>query len=118
MTITIRKRKSSQGISKLYLDIYDPSSNKKRTSLTLDLFVYENPKGTQKKSNRESLEAAERIRAKEIIDMAYSNNSLADLGKKDQSEIKFINYFHKLTMKRFNGSVALTSLKIMGQNQY
>ena len=102
MTITVRKRKASHGISKLYLDIYNPSAIKKRTTHSLDLFLYENPKGTQKKSNRESLEAAERIRAKQLIDIAYNNNSLGGLSQKDQSNLLFIDYFKQLADKRFN----------------
>ena len=102
MTITVRKRKTSRGIAKLYLDIYNPSAIKKRTTHSLDLFLYDNPKGTQKKSNRETLEAAERIRAKQLIDLAYKNNSLGELSKKDQSNVMFVEYFKQLADKRFN----------------
>lgn len=104
MTITVRKRKTGKAISKLYLDVYDPNARKIRTSISLDLFVYENPKGTQKKSNKESLEAAERIRAKQVIELAYNNNSLGELNKKDQSNLYFIQYFRQLTEKRFEST--------------
>jgi integrase len=104
MTIKVRERKPKNGIAKLYLDIYDPDADKKRTSLTLDLFVYINPKVTQKKSNKESLEAAERIRAKKIIELAYEKNNLSELSGRDVSAINFIDYFQELTDKRYNSS--------------
>lgn len=60
MTIKVRQRKPSNGIIKLYLDIYNPEAEKKRTSEALPLFLYEKPSSVQKKSNKEVLEAAER----------------------------------------------------------
>jgi integrase len=101
MTITIRERKPQKGIRKLYLDIYDPGANKTRTSKTLDLFVYDNPTKTQKKSNVEAREAAERIRAKMMIDLAYEKNDLSGLSKKDKSEVDFIEYFRSQTDRRY-----------------
>lgn len=101
MTIKVRERKSKDGIRKLYLDIYNPLAKKKRTSKTLDLFVYDKPTKTQRKSNAEAREAAERIRAKTLIDKAYENNDLAGLSKKDQSEVDFIEYFRQQTDKRY-----------------
>lgn len=97
MKITVRSRKAKNGVSRLFLDIYNPTAKTKRTSSTLDLFVYENPKGSQKKSNKEAYEAAERIRAKKTIEFAYENNSLAELSGKDRSGINFIDYFQKQT---------------------
>ncbi|RYM34825.1 site-specific integrase [Brumimicrobium glaciale] len=102
MKITVRSRKAKNGVSKLFLDIYDPSAKKIRTSITLDLFVYENPKGSQKKSNKEAIEAAERIRAKKTIEFAYDNNSLSELSGKDKSVINFIDYFQEQTDKRYD----------------
>ena len=104
MTIKVRERKPKNGVAKLFLDVYDPSAKKKRTTITLDLFVYEKPKGTQKKSNKEACEAAERIRAKKVIELAYEKNSLGDLSGKDKSSINFIDYFQEQTDKRFNSS--------------
>ncbi len=104
MTIKVRERKPINGIAKLYLDIYDPKAEKTRTSLSLDLFLYLNPKGTQKNSNKEALEAAERIRAKKVIEMAYENNNLSELSAKDVSAINFIDYFQEQTNKRFNST--------------
>jgi integrase len=101
MTITIRERRQNKGIKKLYLDIYDSTAKKKRTTQGLDLFVYVNPTKTQRKSNIEAREAAERIRAKTLIDFAYDNNDLSGLSKKDQSEVDFIEYFRQQTEKRY-----------------
>jgi len=104
MSIKVRERKPKNGVSKLFLDVYDPTSKNKRTSITLGLFVYENPKGTQRKSNKEAYEAAERIRAKKTIELAYQNNALGDLSKKDRSTINFIDYFQEQTDTRYNST--------------
>ncbi len=104
MTIKVRERKPKNGTANLYLDVYDPKANKKRTSLSLDLFVYVNPKGMQKKSNKEAIEAAERIRAKKVIELAYQNNSLGELSGEDVSAINFIDYFQEQTDKRYNST--------------
>lgn len=101
MTITIRERKPQKGIRKLYLDIYNPAAKKTRTSKTLDIFVYDNPTKTEKKSNAEAREAAERIRAKIMIDLAYENNDLSGLSKKDKSDVDFIEYFQQQTDSRY-----------------
>lgn len=52
MTIKVRQRKPSNGIIKLYLDIYNPEAEKKRTSEALPLFLYEKPSSVQRKSNK------------------------------------------------------------------
>ena len=104
MKVSIRKRKESKGVQKLYLDIYDPNAEKVRTSKSLDLFVYANPTRSQVKLNKQALEAAETIRAKTTIERAYDNNSLSELNEKDQSKVGFLTYFKKLTDERFNSS--------------
>lgn len=101
MNVTVRARKAKKGISKLFLDIYDPNAIKTRTSKTLDLIVYENPTPTQKKLNKQAYEAAELIRSKYSIKRAYENNDLEKLSKKDVSDIDFIDYFKLQTEKRF-----------------
>ena len=64
MTIKVRQRKPKDGQIRLFLDIYDPEAKKKRTNKSLDLFLYEYPKTpAQKKTNKENLDAAEKIRA-------------------------------------------------------
>jgi integrase len=104
MTIKVRERKPKNGVAKLFLDVYDPNATKKRTSISLGLFIYKSPKGTQKKSNKESLEAAERIRSKKIIELAYNNNDLGNLSPKDHSTVQFIQYFRIQTDKRFESN--------------
>jgi integrase len=104
MSIKLRERKPKDGKASLYLDVYDPSAIKKRTSISLDLFIYKTPIGEQKKSNKETLEAAERIRAMKVIELAYENNDLSSLSGKEISTINFIDYFQEQTNKRRNSA--------------
>ena len=104
MTIKVRTRKPKNGISKLYLDVYDPKAIKPRTSISLDLFEYTNPTSAQRKSNKEAHEAAERIRSKKTIELAYQNNGLNELSNKDKSTINFIDYFQEQTEKRYDSA--------------
>lgn len=101
MTIKIRQRKPKDGQIRLFLDIYNPNAKKKRTNKTLDLFLYENPTPTQKKSNKETIDAAEKIRSKYTLELAYDNNGLSDLSTKDKSSIDFIDYFLEQTEIRY-----------------
>ena len=103
MTIKVRQRKPKDGQIRLFLDIYNPNAKNKRTNRILDLFLYENPSTpTQKKTNKENLEAAERIRAKMTLDLAMDNSGLGDLKKKDKSSIDFVVYFKQLTEARYD----------------
>lgn len=104
MTITIRKRKPKDGQIRLFLDIYNPNAKKKRTNKSLDLFLYENPTPTQKKSNKETIDAAEKIRSKYTLELAYDNNGLSELSSKDKSSINFIEYFKELTDARYEST--------------
>ena len=97
MTITIRERKPKNGEKKLYLDIYNPAAKKQRTSKTLDLVIYDKPTKAQKKLNAEAMEAAKVIRSKMLVDLAYENNDLSGLSKKDKSDVDFIEYFRQQT---------------------
>lgn len=101
MTIKIRQRKPKDGQIRLFLDIYNPNAKKARTNKTLDLFLYENPTPTQKKSNKETMDAAEKIRSKYTLELAYDNNGLSDLNTKDKSSIDFIDYFLEQTEIRY-----------------
>jgi integrase len=101
MTIKIRQRKPKDGQIRLFLDIYNPNAKKTRTNKTLDLFLYENPTPTQKKSNKETIDAAEKIRSKFTLELAYDNNGLSELSSKDKSTIDFIDYFLEQTEIRY-----------------
>jgi integrase len=101
MTISIRQRKPKDGQIRLFLDIYNPSAKNKRTNKTLDLFLYENPTSSQKKSNKETMDAAEKIRSKYTLELAYDNNGLSELSNKEKSSIDFIEYFFEQTEKRY-----------------
>ena len=102
MTIKVRQREPKNGQIKLYLDIYDPTSVKKRTSKSLELYLYEKPTSSQKKSNKEAIDVAEKIRSKIVIDLALSNNNLAGLSKSDRSTIDFVKFFKEQTDKRYD----------------
>lgn len=103
MTIKVRQRKPKEGQISLFLDIYDPEAKKKRTNKALNLYLYENPiSPAQKKTNKENLEAAEKIRAKWTLELAMDKNGLGELTKKDKSSIDFIDYFRELTEARYD----------------
>jgi integrase len=101
MTIAIRQRKPKGGIIQLYLDIYNPNEKKNRTNKALDLFLYEHPTPTQKKSNKETMDVAEKIRSKFTLELAYNNNGLSDLNPKEKDSIDFISYFLVQTKNRY-----------------
>lgn len=102
MTIKVRQRKPKDGQIRLFLDIYDPEAKKKRTNKSLDLFLYENPSSpSQKKTNKDNLDAAEKIRAKWTLELAMDKNGLGELSQKDKSSIDFIDYFRELAEARF-----------------
>lgn len=101
MTIKIRQRKPKDGQIRLFLDIYNPNAKNKRTNKTLDLFLYENPTPSQKKSNKETMDTAENIRSKFTIGLAYENNGLSELSTKEKSSIDFVEFFLEQTEKRY-----------------
>ena len=102
MKITIRKRKAKGGTIQLYLDIYTPNEKQNRTNKSLDLYLYEDPTPTQKKSNKETMDVAEKIRSKYTLDLAYSNNGLSDLNPKEKVSIDFVTYFLQQTEMRYD----------------
>lgn len=101
MKISIRKRKAKGGVIQLYLDIYTPNDKQNRTNKSLDLYLYENPTPTQKKSNKETMDVAEKIRSKITLELAYNNNGLSDLNPKEKDSIDFITYFLVQTKNRY-----------------
>ena len=105
MTIKVRQRKPKDGQIRLFLDIYDPDAKKKRTNKAMDLYLYENPATpAQKKTNKENLDAAEKIRAKWTLELAMDKNGLGELTRKDKSSIDFIEYFRELTEARYEST--------------
>ena len=105
MKITLRKRKLKKGKSKLYLDIYkgyekkNGKTNAIREYEYLDLYLYQKANDfTKKQHNKEMLQLAESIKAQRELDIQsgqYGFNS------KVKSKANFIEYFNKLTEKRF-----------------
>ena len=105
MTIKVRQRKAKDGQIRLFLDIYNPNASKKRTNRSLDLYLYEKPvTPAQKKTNKENLDAAEKIRAKYTLEFAMDQNGLSELNSNTKTSIDFLDYFKKLTDKRFDST--------------
>lgn len=102
MTIKIRKRKPKNGIIRLYLDIYDPKSIKKRTSQSLNLYLFDKPNANQKKLNKDTLEAAERIQSKTLLNKAYENNDLSKLKKNKSADLDFLVYYKEICDQKFS----------------
>lgn len=106
MTITLRKRKLKKGRIKLYLDIYKGYTKSEdgkilsiRDYVELDLYLYEKANNhTKKQHNKQMLQLANSIKAQRELDIQsgkYGFNS------KVKSKANFIEYFNKLTEKRF-----------------
>ena len=105
MTIKVRQRKTKDGQIRLFLDIYNPNALKKRTNKSLDLYLYEKPvTPAQKKTNKENLDAAEKIRAKYTLEFAMDQNGLSELNGNIKTSIDFLDYFKELTEKRFDST--------------
>ena len=103
MTIKVRQRKPKDGQIQLFLDIYDPEAKKKRTNRTLNLYLYENPSTpAKKKTNKENLDAAEKIRSKWTLELAMSKNGLGDLNKNEKASIDFVGYFEEMTEAKYD----------------
>ncbi|GAB2690767.1 site-specific integrase [Mucilaginibacter koreensis] len=101
MTISIRKRKASQGKIRLYLDYMHAG---KRRSETLDLFLYAEPKNkVERDINKSNEQLADAIRAKRLVEYQTRRHGFADDSKLKGS---FLDYFLTLTRKHrtSNGS--------------
>jgi integrase len=99
MKVTIRKRKTSQGKSSLYLDFIEYGARKKEA---LNLFVYNYPKNrTEQFENKKTMELVERLRAEKTI---YLQDQQYGTKRIDSSDKNFIDYFQQKTNERFNSS--------------
>lgn len=99
MKVTIRKRKTSQEKSSLYLDFKEHGVRKKEA---LNLYVYNNPKTkTEQFENKKTMELVERMRAEKTItlqDHQYGTKRI------DTSDKNFMDYFQEKTNERFNSA--------------
>ena len=96
--ITLRQRKMPSGRVSLYLDIY---LNGKRTYEYLHLYLEQGTSRTIKDKNRQTLQFAEAVRAKRIVELRNG-----EYGFKSQfaTHTRFFDYYRELCQKRFNAT--------------
>ena len=97
MKVTIRKRRTSNDKTALYLDFKEHGIRKKEA---INLFLHNTPKTrTQQYENRKTLELVERLRAEKTIalqDQQYGSSRI------DNSNSNFLDYFQEKTNERLN----------------
>lgn len=85
----------------VFLDYYFPKT-KKRKKEYLNLKIYKTPKTVfEKDHNKKTLQLAESIRAKKLLELQHVENGFEHLVKKNV-QFNFIEYFQKLTDDRFS----------------
>lgn len=89
--IKIRKRKTKAGNYSIYLDTYD---NGRRKYEYLRLYLIPEKTREDKRKNRETLQLAETIRAKRLIELRNGKYGIG--GSESGSEISFFAYFSRL----------------------
>lgn len=94
--IRLRQRKTPNGLTSLYLDIY---LNGKRSYEYLRLYLIPEKTREDKKKNKETLQLAEAIRAKRVVELRNGEFGF----KSDYAEeTLFFDYYEKLCEKRFH----------------
>ena len=94
--IRLRQRKTPNGLTSLYLDIY---LNGKRSYEYLRLYLVPEKTREDKKKNKETLQLAEAIRAKRVVELRNGEFGF----KSDYAEeTLFFDYYEKLCEKRFH----------------
>lgn len=93
--IRLRKRKTSKGMTSLYLDIY---LNGKRSYEFLKLYLVPEKSREDKRKNAETMKLAEAIRSKRIVELQNG-----EYGFKSQfkEHTLFFDYYEALCAKRF-----------------
>lgn len=93
--IRLRKRKTSKGMTSLYLDIY---LNGKRSYEFLKLYLVPEKSREDKRKNAETMKLAEAIRSKRIVELQNG-----EYGFKSQFKERtlFFDYYEALCAKRF-----------------
>ncbi len=95
------QKKGKKQKSSLYL-AWTPRPGSKVQYEWLNLHIYENPKtNLEKDHNKETMQLAESIRAKRLLDNQTSNHGFASPVK---AKISFLTYFKKLADKRRDDS--------------
>lgn len=93
--IRLRKRKTSKGLTSLYLDIY---LNGKRTYEFLKLYLVPEKSREDKRKNAETMKLAEAIRSKRIVELQNGEYGFKSQFKEDTL---FFDYYEALCAKRF-----------------
>ena len=97
MKVTIRKRKTGQEKSSLYLDFKEHGVRKKEA---LNLYVYNNPKTkTEQFENKKTMELVERMKAEKTISLQDHQFGSVRI---DNSDKNFLDYFKEKTYERLN----------------
>ena len=118
MKITISKRKGKVGRLNLWLEFYhgytktsEGKIKHQREYENLNGFLYAKPKTpAEKQHNKQSLQLAEAIRAKRVVEVQHGQHGFKANGKVKAS---FIDYFQRLCdEKRINGSKSNYSIWI------
>lgn len=93
--IRLRKRKTSKGMTSLYLDIY---LNGKRSYEFLKLYLVPEKSREDKRKNAETMKLAEAIRSKRIVELQNGEYGFKSQFKEDTL---FFDYYEALCAKRF-----------------
>lgn len=93
--IRLRKRKTSKGLTSLYLDIY---LNGKRTYEFLKLYLVPEKSREDKRKNAETMKLSEAIRSKRIVELQNGEYGFKSQFKEDTL---FFDYYEALCAKRF-----------------
>lgn len=93
--VRLRQRKTSKGLTSLYLDIY---LNGKRSYEYLKLYLVPEKTREDKQKNKETLKLAEAIRAKRVVEVQNGEFGFKSQFKEDTL---FFDYYEALCKKRF-----------------
>ena len=93
--IRLRRRKTSKGLTSLYLDIY---LNGKRSYEYLKLYLVPEKSREDKQKNKETLKLAEAIRAKRVVELQNGEFGFKSQFKEDTL---FFDYYEAMCEKRF-----------------
>ena len=93
--IRLRQRKTSKGLTSLYLDIY---LNGKRSYEYLKLYLVPEKTREDKQKNKETLKLAEAIRAKRVVELQNGEFGFKSQFKEDTL---FFDYYEAMCEKRF-----------------
>lgn len=94
MKVKLRKRKIANGRETLYLDIY---SKGQRRNESLGLYLEAGTSREVKKKNRETMELAEKVAAKTLMELQHQTHSIKT---QQESRMLFMDYFGEMVEHR------------------